>query len=110
MAVEALPVMKLYNSPFLNWLFGIQLFIQLFKNNIFFDWQVVIFERVFRAYVYDCLDLLRRMIILYIAIFLFLGYSFLIIYYWTGWRSIPGYAASIEKPTTTLSVIIPARN
>jgi len=50
------------------------------------------------------------MIILYIAIFLFLGYSFLIIYYWIGWRSIPEYVISIEKPTTGVSVIIPARN
>jgi hypothetical protein len=36
MAVEALPVMKLYSSPFLNWLFGIQLFMQLSKFNSWF--------------------------------------------------------------------------
>ncbi len=50
------------------------------------------------------------MIILYIAIFLFLGYSFLIIYYWFGWRSIPEYISPGKKPTTGVSVLIPARN
>jgi len=50
------------------------------------------------------------MIILYIAIFLFLGYGLLIIYYWIGWRSIPEYVTSIKKPITGFSVIIPARN
>ena len=50
------------------------------------------------------------MIIPYIAIFLFLGYSFLIIYYWAGWRSIPEYVSTDPRPDTGLSVIIPARN
>ena len=50
------------------------------------------------------------MIILYIAIFLFLGYSCLIIYYWISWRSIPEYSSAAEKPNTGLSVVIPARN
>jgi cellulose synthase/poly-beta-1,6-N-acetylglucosamine synthase-like glycosyltransferase len=50
------------------------------------------------------------MIILYIAIFLFLGYSFLIIYYWLSWRSIPEYISAAEKPGTGFSVVIPARN
>ena len=50
------------------------------------------------------------MIILYIAIFLFLGYSFLIIYYWVSWRSIPEYISAGGKPTTGFSVLIPARN
>jgi len=50
------------------------------------------------------------MIILYIAIFLFLGYSCLIIYYWISWRSIPEYSSAAEKPKTGLSVVIPARN
>ena len=50
------------------------------------------------------------MIILYIAIFLFLGYSCLILYYWISWRSIPEYSSAAEKPNTGLSVVIPARN
>lgn len=50
------------------------------------------------------------MIILYIVIFLFLGYSFLIIYYWVSWRSIPEYAPTRKDPSASLSVIIPARN
>jgi biofilm PGA synthesis N-glycosyltransferase PgaC len=50
------------------------------------------------------------MIILYIAIFIFLGYSFLIVYYWLSWRSIPEYILSAEKPGIRFSVVIPARN
>jgi len=50
------------------------------------------------------------MILFYISIFLFLGYSFLIVYYWLSWRSIPEYFSSAEKPSTGFSVIIPARN
>jgi poly-beta-1,6-N-acetyl-D-glucosamine synthase len=50
------------------------------------------------------------MIILYIAIFLFLGYSILIVYYWLSWRSIPEYILGAEKPNTGFSVVIPARN
>ena len=50
------------------------------------------------------------MVILYIAIFLFLGYSCLIIYYWISWRSIPEYSSAAEKPNTGFSVVIPARN
>src|SRR5689334_3032891 len=50
------------------------------------------------------------MIILYIAILLFLGYSFLIIYYWVSWRSIPEYILPANDPNTGLSVVIPARN
>ena len=50
------------------------------------------------------------MILLYIAIFLFLGYSCLIIYYWLSWRSIPEYSSGAEKPDTGFSVVIPARN
>ena len=50
------------------------------------------------------------MILFYISIFLFLGYSFLIVYYWLSWRSIPEYFSSTEKPSTGFSVIIPARN
>jgi biofilm PGA synthesis N-glycosyltransferase PgaC len=50
------------------------------------------------------------MVILYIAIFLFLGYSLLIIYYWVSWRSIPEYISAAGKPNTGFSVLIPARN
>jgi len=50
------------------------------------------------------------MIILYIAIFLFLGYGFLIVYYWLSWRSIPEYISPDKNPNTGLSVLIPARN
>jgi len=50
------------------------------------------------------------MIILYIAIFLFLGYSCLIIYYWLSWRAVPEYISGVEKPNTGLSVVIAARN
>ena len=50
------------------------------------------------------------MIIPYITIFLFLGYSYLIIYYWLSWRSIPEYVSKDTGPNTGLSVVIPARN
>jgi cellulose synthase/poly-beta-1,6-N-acetylglucosamine synthase-like glycosyltransferase len=50
------------------------------------------------------------MIILYIAIFLLLGYSFLIIYYLLGWKSIPEHISVEKGPNTRLSVVIPARN
>jgi poly-beta-1,6-N-acetyl-D-glucosamine synthase len=50
------------------------------------------------------------MITLYISIFLFLGYGFLIIYYWFAWRSIPEHIGTQKEPSTGLSVIIPARN
>jgi biofilm PGA synthesis N-glycosyltransferase PgaC len=50
------------------------------------------------------------MIILYIAIFLFLGYSILIVYYWLSWRSIPEYILAGENPNTGFSIVIPARN
>jgi cellulose synthase/poly-beta-1,6-N-acetylglucosamine synthase-like glycosyltransferase len=50
------------------------------------------------------------MILLYIAIFLFLGYSCLIVYYWLSWRSIPEYSSGAERPVTGFSVVIPVRN
>src|SRR5258706_15869324 len=50
------------------------------------------------------------MAILYITIFLFAGYSSLIIYYWLNWRSIPEYSAKTKIFPTKISVIIPARN
>ena len=50
------------------------------------------------------------MIIVYISIILFIGYSVLIVYYWCAWRSIPEYIAAEPEPTIGLSVVIPARN
>jgi poly-beta-1,6-N-acetyl-D-glucosamine synthase len=50
------------------------------------------------------------MILLFIVILLFTGYSILIFYYWQSWRSIPLYTATSSPPSTTVSVIIPARN
>lgn len=51
-----------------------------------------------------------HMILLYIIIPLFLGYSFLIIYYWRAWKSIPEYIPNKTSQQTKISVIIPARN
>ncbi|MEP6673584.1 MAG: glycosyltransferase [Ferruginibacter sp.] len=51
------------------------------------------------------------MIILLVSILLFLIYAVLIIYYRTGWQSIPDYTTTLSKPLSTkISVIIPARN
>lgn len=50
------------------------------------------------------------MILLYIIILLFIGYSFLIIYYWLAWKSIPDYVPSVSTAQIKISVIIPARN
>jgi cellulose synthase/poly-beta-1,6-N-acetylglucosamine synthase-like glycosyltransferase len=49
------------------------------------------------------------MIILILTISLFVFYSILIIYYWLGWKSFPDFSAP-EAFTTTISIIIPARN
>ncbi len=50
--------------------------------------------------------------VLIISISLFLGYTVLIIYYRQSWLSIPIFSrpAPIAKPTTRITVIIPARN
>ena len=53
---------------------------------------------------------LSLMIITGIILLLFLLYSFLIIYYWLGWKSIPDYIPSVLSPKTKISIIIPARN
>jgi poly-beta-1,6-N-acetyl-D-glucosamine synthase len=50
------------------------------------------------------------MILLYITIALFVAYTALIFYYWKAWSEIPGYIASSTAYTTTVSIIIPARN
>ncbi len=50
------------------------------------------------------------MILLWIVIALFSGYSLLIIYYWLSWRAIPVYPAPATPGSTRISVIIPARN
>ncbi len=50
------------------------------------------------------------MILLIIIIFLFAGYSTVIIYYWLNWKSIPDFVNSNGVPQIKISVIIPARN
>jgi poly-beta-1,6-N-acetyl-D-glucosamine synthase len=50
------------------------------------------------------------MVIGYIAIILFLTYSALIIFYWVGWRSAKEFVSQSNTNTTSVSVIIPARN
>jgi len=50
------------------------------------------------------------MSILFFIIPLFLGYSILILYYWLSWKSIPDYVPASIPVTTTISIIIPARN
>ncbi|HET9826012.1 MAG TPA: glycosyltransferase, partial [Chitinophagaceae bacterium] len=50
------------------------------------------------------------MIILYIAIFLFVCYGALMIYYWRGWTSASEFTSTENSFNTTVSVIIPARN
>jgi cellulose synthase/poly-beta-1,6-N-acetylglucosamine synthase-like glycosyltransferase len=50
------------------------------------------------------------MLILYIIIALFVIYSFLIIYYWQAWISIPEFISSGKNTSIKISVIIPARN
>ena len=50
------------------------------------------------------------MILLYIVIVLFFLYSWLIIYYWVAWRSIPEYVPSTSLAQTKISVIIAARD
>jgi cellulose synthase/poly-beta-1,6-N-acetylglucosamine synthase-like glycosyltransferase len=50
------------------------------------------------------------MILLLITIILFVLYSFLIIYYWKSWKTIPDFILNDKQPQTKISVIIPARN
>ena len=50
------------------------------------------------------------MILLYIIIALFFLYSWLIIYYWLAWKSIPDFIPPVSPQQTKISVIIPARN
>ncbi len=50
------------------------------------------------------------MIILLIIGFLFTCYSILIFYYWQSWKSIPDFIAGEKTTSTSVSVIIPARN
>ena len=52
----------------------------------------------------------RSMLIIYLTLFLFALYTFLIIYYWQSWSSMPEYVPGKQDPTTKFSVIIPARN
>ena len=50
------------------------------------------------------------MILLIITIIFFILYSFLIIYYWQSWISIPYFIPASNPPIVKISVIIPARN
>jgi len=50
------------------------------------------------------------MAILVIVIFLFAGYSILIIYYWFGWLSAPELSPSPNPAATHVSIVVPARN
>jgi cellulose synthase/poly-beta-1,6-N-acetylglucosamine synthase-like glycosyltransferase len=50
------------------------------------------------------------MILVYITIFLFAGYSALIIYYWLSWKRIPEFIAAKKTDSIAVSVIIAARN
>lgn len=50
------------------------------------------------------------MILFYIVIAVFAGYSLLILYYWLSWRSIPVYKPSLTSPQIKISVIIAARD
>ena len=50
------------------------------------------------------------MILLYISFGLFILYSVLILFYWSGWRDLEKFSPGAEAPNSTISVIIPARN
>ena len=50
------------------------------------------------------------MVIAYLAIFLFLCYSALIVFYWLAWKSAPEFHPQSNAPTLSVSVIVPARN
>jgi poly-beta-1,6-N-acetyl-D-glucosamine synthase len=49
------------------------------------------------------------MVLLTISLLLFFIYAMLILFYWRSWKAIPLFISS-AKPTTKISVIIPARN
>ncbi len=51
-----------------------------------------------------------QMILVILITILFVLYGGLIIYYWLGWKSFPDFTTPPSTFTTTLSVIIPARN
>ena len=50
------------------------------------------------------------MVLLSIIAVLFIIYAILIMYYWQSWKSIPLFKAVSSKPSTKISIIIPARN
>jgi Glycosyltransferases, probably involved in cell wall biogenesis len=50
------------------------------------------------------------MVILYVAIFFFVCYSGLVIFYWLAWRSTQEFFSQANTLTTPVSVIVPARN
>lgn len=47
---------------------------------------------------------------LFIILFLFIGYGSLILYYWYGWKRIPLFNTGKEMAGVRISVVIPARN
>ena len=53
-----------------------------------------------------------QLLLLFIPLFLFVGYASLIIYYRQSWNSIPDFRFQISDfiPSTKISIIIPARN
>src|SRR5438270_2299713 len=103
MAVDACPEIKLYNSPCLNWLFGIQLFMQLPKSNtifqIFIGCRKIYFRSSFGAMAW-----------LVVTVILLLGYAGLIVYYYGHFKKLPLFAAKDHVPKTFVSVLIAARN
>ena len=50
------------------------------------------------------------MFIICTTIFLFVGYSSLIIYYWSSWRSAPEFVAQNKSHQSRISLVIAARN
>jgi cellulose synthase/poly-beta-1,6-N-acetylglucosamine synthase-like glycosyltransferase len=50
------------------------------------------------------------MVLLSIIAVLFTIYAVLIIYYWQSWKSIPPFQPTFTKPSTKISIIVPARN
>lgn len=50
------------------------------------------------------------MILLLIIAILLICYTVLLMFYWQSWKAIPVFKATGKNPSTTISVIIPARN
>ncbi|TCZ72738.1 glycosyltransferase [Flaviaesturariibacter aridisoli] len=96
MAVEAFPVMKLYSSPLRNWLFGIQLFMQLSKFKRFSN---ILDARA------------KKILMIFWLSGLVIGgcYAALIGFYRHGWKGVA--PEELNSGTTTFfTVLVPARN